>query len=142
MLETIMQAAKNFCEHQLQESCTPQDGVTKGKTLIAYIDIQTHDKTAYRVYLAAQKTFVQKVAKLFLEEDESDEATLQDMLLETTNLIVGSAKVLAEENMNKTFNITTPKFEKSGPFDFQVDKILTLKTEDTALSIAIKELNA
>jgi chemotaxis protein CheY-P-specific phosphatase CheC len=141
MLETIKQAAENFCTHQIREACTSEKEITKEKTLIAYIDIETNDKRRYRVYVVAEENFIQKVAKLFLEEEKSDKETLQDMLLETTNLIVGSAKVLAEDNENQAFTITTPKFEKNGLFNFQVDQAVTLKVGDAALSLAIKELN-
>ncbi len=141
MLETIKQAAENFCTHQIQEPCTTQDGTTQKRTLIAYIDINTTDKTKYRVYLSADKEFMQKVAKLFLEEDESDDETLQDMTLETANLIIGSAKVLAEENDN-AFTIETPKFVKDGSLDFPVDQAQTFKVGDAELTLAIKELNA
>ena len=142
MLETIKQAAENFCIHQIQEPCTTQDGITQKRTLVAYIDIETLDKTKYRVYLASDKEFVQKVAKLFLEEDESDDETLQDMTLEMANLIIGSAKVLAEDNQSLAFTIETPKFEKNGAFDFPVDKAQTCKIGDAELTLAIKELDA
>ena len=142
MLETIKQAAENFCTHQIQESCKSENEISKKRTLIAYIDIETTEQKLYRVYLAAEKAFVQKVAKLFLEEDESDDETLQDMTLETANLIIGSAKVLAEENGSDAFTIQTPKFEKEGVFDFDVDEAMTLNLNGTELTLAIKEIDA
>jgi len=142
MLETIKQAAENFCTHQIQEPCTTQDGTTQKRTLIAYIDIETVDKIKYRVYVASDKEFVQKVAKLFLEEDNSDDETLQDMTLEMTNLIIGSAKVLAQAQNSHAFTIETPKFVQDGAFDFPVDKAKTCKVGDAELTLAIKELDA
>jgi len=142
MLETIKQAAENFCTHQIQETCKVDDGTTRKETLIAYIDVTTNGANSYRVYMASDKAFMQKVAKLFLEEDESDNETLKDMTLETANLIIGSAKVLAEDDTENAFTIATPKFEKFGLFDFPVDKAKTLKVGDAELTLAIKELNA
>jgi hypothetical protein len=142
MLETIEEAAKNFCQHQIQESCKSEASNIQKRTFIAYIDIESAQSSRYRIYLAANKAFMQKVAKLFLEEDESDDETLQDMTLETANLIIGSAKVIAQEKDNENFIIETPHFVKIGLFDFDVDALKKLKTADAELVLAIKELNA
>jgi chemotaxis protein CheY-P-specific phosphatase CheC len=139
MFNIIIEAAKNFCKHQIRVDYSLHDELNQVRTLIACIDIDAHSGEKYRVYISADEAFIQRVSTLFLEEDESDEETLQDMLLETTNLIVGSAKVLAEGN-NTPYNIKTPNFEKIGVFDFAYDDIKTLQVQDDRLSIAIKEL--
>jgi hypothetical protein len=143
MLDTIEQAAENFCIHQIHEAHTIKDGITENKkTLIAYIDINTLEGQKYRVYIASDEKFMQKVAKLFLEEDESDEETLKDMTLETANLIIGNAKVIAQESQNdNTYTIGTPIFEKIGSFDFQVDNSKTIILDNNELTVAIKELD-
>lgn len=139
MFNNIIEATQNFCTHQIRDEFIINDEINKDRTLIAYIDIDTHSGQVYRVYLSAEKAFVQKVSNVFLEEDESDDETLKDMLLETANLIVGSAKVLAEES-DESFNIKTPFFEKDGTFDYEYDKFKTIQVQDYKLSIAIKEL--
>lgn len=141
MLKTIIQASENFCIHQIRLPHKIKKGISKKRTLIAYIDIDTYDKKKYRVYVAAQESFIQKIAKLFLEEDESDEETLIDMLLETTNLIVGSAKVIAEEENENPFTINTPYFEKIDMFNFAYDDTRTIKIKNDEMTIAIKELD-
>jgi len=141
MLDTIKEAAENFCIHQIREPHELKDGSTQKRTLIAYIDIDTQDSKRHRVYIASDKEFMQKVAKLFLEEDQSDEETLKDMTLETTNLIVGSAKVIAQKSEDP-YTIGTPKFEKIGEFDFNIDHAKTIKIGDHELTFAIKEINA
>jgi chemotaxis protein CheY-P-specific phosphatase CheC len=141
MLKTIIEASENFCIHQIAEPHEINDVISKKRTLIAYIDIETVKDTKYRVYLGSETSFVQRVSKLFLEEDESDEETLIDMLLETVNLIVGSAKVIAEETNNNPFNISTPKFLKASTFDLEYDEIKTIKIKNDEMIIAIKELN-
>ena len=142
MLDTIKEAAENFCVHQIREPHELKDGSTQKRTLIAYIDIKTQDNKKYRVYLASDKEFMQRVSKLFLEEDESDEETLKEMTLETANLIVGSAKVIAEEIGTNPYTIGTPIFEKVGEFNIEVDDIKTIKIDNDELTIAIKEIDA
>jgi CheY-specific phosphatase CheX len=86
------------------------------------------------------KASIQKVSSLFLEENESDDETLKDMILETTNLIVGSAKVIAQES-DRSFDIGTPHFQKIDMFDFDFDEIRTFKMGENSFIIAIKEIN-
>jgi CheY-specific phosphatase CheX len=141
MLNTIEKAAENFCIHQMGTPCIKEKTVIQSdNALISYIDIDTKENQ-YRIYLAQDQGFVQKVAQLFLDEDASDAETLQDMTLETTNLIVGSAKVIAQE-AGKNFEIQTPHFEKQGKFDTSYDHAITMQLDNQNLTIAIKELNA
>lgn len=141
MLKTIIQASENFCIHQIRVPHKLDDNIPKSRTLIAYIDIDTDKGSKYRVYVASDSNFMQRVSKLFLEEDESDEETLMDMTLETANLIVGSAKVIAEDENQNTYTINTPHFEKFDIFDFEYDQAKLIKVENDELIIAIKELS-
>ena len=141
MLSTFQKAAENFCIHQIRENFTKEDNITKKRTIIAYIDIQRDDSKEYRVYIASDLDFVQKVSMLFLEEDESDEETLIDMALEMANMIIGSAKVLAQKESKDGYNISTPHFEKIGKFNTDVDETKTIKLDDGELTVAIKELD-
>lgn len=141
MLRTIQEASENFCIHQIRLQPTLHVGVSKKIVLIAYIDINAQDSKTHRVYIASEKAFMQRVSKVFLEEDESDEETLIDMTLETANLIVGSAKVIAQEESSHLYTINTPYFEKIGTFDYEFDTAQTLNIEDDELTIAIKELH-
>ena len=141
MLKTITEALENFCIHQIQIPHTIKSGVSKKESLIAYIDIDTQAGKKYRVYIASDPNFMQRISKLFLEEDKSDEETLIDMTLETTNLIVGSAKVIAEEANDNPYTINTPHFIKIGIFDFEYDQAKFLSIENDEMLIAIKELS-
>ena len=141
MLRTIIQASENFCIHQIREPHELNDGEIKKRTLIAYIDIDRQDGVRYRVYIASDESFMQRVSKLFLEEDESDEETLIDMTLETANLIIGSAKVIAEETNDNPYTINTPHFLKIDIFDFEYDQAKVIKVSNDELMIAIKELD-
>lgn len=140
MLNTIVKASENFCIHQIAQPHETNDIITKKRTLIAYIDIEAQRNKKYRVYIASEPSFIQRVVKVFLEENASNEETLVDMLLETVNLIVGSAKVIAEETDENPFVISTPNFLKSGIFDLEYDEVKTIKIKDDEMIIAIKEL--
>ncbi|MDB2562322.1 chemotaxis protein CheX [Sulfurimonas sp.] len=141
MLKTIIEASENFCIHQIRVPHVLHDAITIERTLIAYIDIDTQNGEKHRVYVGSDANFMQRVSKLFLEEDESDEETLIDMALETTNLIVGSAKVIAEESGVNTYTIGTPSFEKYDVFDFSYDQIKYIQIDKGILFVAIKELH-
>ncbi len=141
MLTTIEKAAENFCIHQIREKHTVNDGITNKRTLIAYIDIITENTSKYRVYIASDEAFMQRVSFLFLEENESDAETLKDMTLETANLIIGSAKVIAEESNFNPYTIGTPNFEKVGDFDFDFDDAKTIIVGKDEITIAIKEIH-
>jgi len=141
MLKTILKASENFCMHQIRLDYTINKKISKKRTLIAYIDIDTHSGKKYRVYIAANENFMQRVSKLFLEEDESDEETLIDMTLEMTNLIVGSAKVIAEEENVNPYIIGIPHFITIDIFDFEYDDAKVITIDNDAIIIAIKELS-
>jgi len=142
MLSTIQKATENFCIHQIRIDHQINEGISTKKTFIAYIDITTQNDEKFRVYIASDTAFMQRVSYLFLEEQESDEETLIDMTLETANLIIGSAKVLAEEENKNPYVISTPHFEKIGTFDFSVDDVKTINVESDEITIAIKRLDA
>lgn len=142
MLETIIEAASNFCNEQLgiedlnvEKTLNPPQG-----TLVAYIDIEMQEQGAYRIYLAAERSFVQFVAQIFLEESQSDEDTMRDMALECTNMIVGSAKVIASEK-GIGFRISTPKLEIMQQFTPSYHEAASLQCGDSTLFIAIEERN-
>ncbi|MDQ7043485.1 MAG: chemotaxis protein CheX [Sulfurimonas sp.] len=141
MLATVKQAAENFCIHQIRESHSTSEGISKKRTLIAFIDIDVLNGTKHRIYIASDEAFMQRVSFVFLEEEKSDEETLIDMTLETANLIIGSARVIAEEINENPYTINTPHFIKIGMFDLEYDTAHTIKIDDDEITIAIKELH-
>ncbi|MBV5320695.1 MAG: chemotaxis protein CheX [Sulfuricurvum sp.] len=108
MLPIIIEAATNFCLHQIRLPFDFIDGSDKKRTLLAYIDIETTNDGLHRAYIGCDDRLIQMITEIFLGEEDSDEQTLVDMLLETTNMIVGSAKVLAGELYETTITIATP----------------------------------
>jgi chemotaxis protein CheY-P-specific phosphatase CheC len=112
----------------------------KVRTFIAYIDVNMASGEYKRIYLACDKVLMQEIAELFLGEAVNDEETLRDFSLETANMVIGSAKVIAEEENVKPFTISTPIFEKFDYFDFPFDEISITSINNNTAIIAIKEL--
>lgn len=140
MLNIIIKASENFCIHQIRMPYEIINDVSEMRTVIASIDIELLGGKKQRVYIGATLDFAQRVAAVLLEEDESDEETLVGIVLETANLIVGSAKVLAQKESQCAFTILTPNFEKIGVFDITYDKAKIIKVQNDAMIIAIKEI--
>jgi len=140
MIHYIEMAAENFSTHQLKSSFEKINQLPKVRTFIAYIDITKTGGEKKRIYLACEEALLKQIAKLFLEEDINDENTLKDFALETANLVIGSAKVIAEEEDIDPFTISTPIFEKIDYFDFINDSQSIIKINNHLVVIAIKEL--
>lgn len=142
MFKTIKKASENFCIHQLRLPYEISSGICSENALITYIDIDAKDSSKYRIYFASEPTLMQKVVTIFLEEEDSDEESLINMTLETANLIVGSAKVIAsEDEVENSYNINTPHFEKNGKFDFEYDESILFDIQNEKMFLAIKALN-
>ena len=140
MLPTILQAAENFCIHQIRLPHTTSVMSDKKRTLIAYLDIETKSGIKHRAYLGCDNVLIQHIAEIFLGEENSDEETLMDMLLETTNMIIGSAKVIAEVSDMHSFTISTPHFLKEDYFTMPYDGIHAVQVANGEMVIAIKAL--
>lgn len=140
MLPTILQAAENFCIHQIALPHTTDSDSEKKRTLIAYLDIETANGEKHRTYIGCDSVLIQHIAEIFLGEDSSDKETLTDMLLETTNMIIGSAKVIAEESDNHPFSISIPQFFKEDYFTMPLDGAHTIEIANGQMTIAIKAL--
>lgn len=138
MFPIIVEAATNFCQHQIRLPYTLASHQPQKRTLFAYIDIEA-DGTAHRAYVGCDASLIQTISEIFLGEETSDDETLADMLLETTNMIVGSAKVLAE-GYETSMTIATPFFvSDETPLD-QPDALQCININDGEMTIALKRL--
>ena len=140
MLPTILQAAENFCIHQIALPYTTDCDSEKKRTLIAYLDIETTSGEKHRAYFGCDNVLIQHIAEIFLGEENSDKETLIDMLLETTNMIIGSAKVIAEESDIHPFSISIPHFLTEDYFTMPCDGMHTIELANGQMIIAIKAL--
>lgn len=139
MFSIIVEAAENFCLHQIRLPFDVQENSSKKRTLLAYIDIETPQGDIHRAYIGCDETLMQKITEVFLGEEESDEQTLIDMLLETTNMIVGSSKVLAAETYRTIFTIATPFFAE-GENPTQLDDVTYIRVDGGEMTIGLQRL--
>ncbi|MEA2112137.1 MAG: chemotaxis protein CheX [Campylobacterota bacterium] len=139
MIEYISTATENFFQHQMGTTCQRIDHNDKLRTVIAYIDINSSINTKHRIYIAMQEALLQQIIELFLGEENSDERTLTEMSLETSNMIIGSAKVLAEGS-NSEFTIETPFSEGVKSFNMAYDEKHTFEINNNTFIVATKEL--
>jgi len=138
MVAIIQEAVKNFSIHQLRTTCEEVNTFSKVRTVVAYMDIEVVDGANYRVHIAYSYELLQCIAEVYLAEEESDDETLQDMSLETTNMIVGSAKTLASET-SVHFDITTPHLGESETLDVDTEDTVLLVVNNSPITIAIEE---
>ncbi len=140
MIHYIEKAAANFSLHQLEIESQKATPDIQLRTFIAYIDIIDAGGASKRVYIGCEHALMQRIAEVYLFEDESDEQTLTDLSLEVANMVIGSAKVIAEEEDIEPFTITTPHFEKYDVFDINHHNISAIAIDGHIMNIAIKEL--
>jgi hypothetical protein len=141
MLPIIVEAATNFCIHQIRLPYDIGASEAKKRTLLAYIDIESPSGDVHRAYIGCDEILIQMIAEIFLGEDESDEQTLIDMLLETTNMIVGSAKVLAGELYATTMTIATPFIVSQEEYgSLCLDDIKRIEIDGGEMIIALQRL--
>jgi len=140
MLSFILQAAENFCVHQIRLPYHSESLLPKKRTLIAYLDIENTHGEKHRTYIGCDDVLLQCITEIFLGEEISDQETLRDMLLETTNMIVGSAKVLCEEASGNPFTISTPYFHSNDYFTLDAEGCHTFHVAEGEMFIVLKAL--
>jgi hypothetical protein len=139
MVSIILQAAENFLRDQIQLVPEKADELSQLRTVIAFIDVKMDDGAVKTVYLGFNEALLKEIVSVYLFEDEADEQTIIDMALESTNMIVGSAKVLAEQAEKEHFMITTPEFKAIEEFqNCQCSEFSVLNTAKEGLIIGIK----
>lgn len=139
MVSLIIQAAENFLRDQIQLAPEETDVLLQMRTVIASIDIRMDNGKVDTVYVGFNEALLKEIVSVYLFEDEADEQTMIDMALESTNMIVGSAKVLAEQAEKEHFMITTPEFKAIEEFqNCQCSEFSVLNTPKEGLVIGIK----
>ncbi len=139
MISLIIEAAENFLHNQIELKTEKSDTLSQVRTVIASIDVKMDDGETKSVYLGFNEALIKEIVSIYLMEDDADDQTMTDMALESTNMIVGSAKVLAEEAQKEHFMITTPKFKAIEEFsNCECSEFSVLKTAKEDLVIGIK----
>lgn len=139
MVSLIIQAAENFLRDQIQLAPEETDILSQMRTVIASIDIRMDNGKVDTVYVGFNEALLKEIVSVYLFEEDADEQTMIDMALESTNMIVGSAKVLAEQAEKEHFMITTPEFKAIEEFhNCQCSEFSVLNTPKDGLVIGIK----
>ena len=134
MLPYIIQASENFIKEQMHTTISTATPVDITDAITTYIVIYT-DSKSYKVSICYEKNLLQQITTTFLAEENSSDETLQEMALETTNMIVGSAKLLVLDD-EKAFSIKTPFLDKNP----DTHHCSALKVADEHFSILIEEI--
>ena len=142
MISIIIEAAENFLRDQIDlktHKHNKVDSLAQMRTVIASIDIQINTGEIRTVFLGFNEALIKEIVSVYLMEDDADEQTMQDMALESTNMIVGSAKVLAEQAEKEHFMITTPEFKAIEEFEAcDCSELSIIQTPKEALVIGIR----
>lgn len=108
MIDIFIKAVHNFNDHQLGATSTHDTSFET--TLLHYstieLDFQGSKQTMQLWY---SDDYVLRISNAMLFEPDPDEATIIDLVKETTNQIVGSAKIIASEE-DVDFNIELPEY--------------------------------
>lgn len=109
MISAINSATKSFCNDII--GLETQQAKCFGKNFYgAAISICEND-TEIQWYLLFKKNTLNEFSKALLFEDNLNEDDLDDLVKEVANMIVGSAKVILEDqNSDITYKISTPDF--------------------------------
>ncbi len=110
MIDVLSKATHNFIEHQLREASTEEQQCDAQKMYQADIDLICSGETK-KAHFYYTNDFIQAVSMAMLFEEASDDETIIDLVNETTNLIAGSAKILASDIPDRSFDIGIPKFQ-------------------------------
>lgn len=136
MKKAVIQATENFCATIL--SLALQNAKHKGKNFYGTAISLYENKTEHTWYLFFKRDTLNEIAKNLLFEDNLCEDDLDDLLKEVSNQILGSAKVLLEEqNPHIHYQLSTPEFmgNVSDPFPIKLEECLLYKIKNRTFMI-------
>jgi len=81
---------------------------------------------------------LQNINMIFLDEADSSKEELTDMLLEVTNMIVGSAKVLMQSKQGGERFMSVPRFKEYGLMPCEDGNGITLRADCGCMVICAK----
>lgn len=133
--ESLIEATKFFAKDVLDSEVTLFESCPMDSFYAAKIDIQGDESHSVTVYIN-QKS-LEKMAYLFLFEENPDKEVLEDLIKEITNLIVGKAKVVASAG-GFNFDISTPTFISDSTNVAENDMEINFLFDNEVFSIATK----
>ena len=131
MQKIFKEAVKNYLE--TIEAKFSKCKVNPNKGFVAKIDIKGDEN--YEIFVVVPKIKLDYIAELWF--GDSNDYDVEDLVKEIANLIVGNAKVIAE-NKGVNFDISTPEF--LGEYkDIKYDDILKFKFKNRCFYVIFKE---
>lgn len=136
MKKAVMEATKSFCSTILSASL--KEGEIGGKSFYgAAVSLYEND-TEHVWYLLFKRDTLNEIAQNLLFEDNLCEDDLDDLLKEISNQIVGSAKVILEEQYpHHTYKLSVPEFmgHIREPFPFELKEMLCYQVKEKTFVI-------
>jgi len=131
MKSIFKEAVKNYIESI--EGNVSDCKVNPHKGFVSKIDINGDEN--YEIFIVVPKAKLDYIAELWF--GDSSEYDIDDLTKEIANLIVGNAKIIAQEK-GVNFDISTPEF--IGEYEkIEYDDILKFKFENRCFYIIFKE---
>ncbi|MDH5464996.1 MAG: chemotaxis protein CheX [Thiovulaceae bacterium] len=110
MIDVLAKATENFITHQLRETSNKDKKNCLDEKHQSRIDLITSG-TKKEAYFYYTHKFIQTVSEVMLGEETQDADALTDLINETTNMIAGSAKIVASESDASNFDIGIPTYD-------------------------------
>lgn len=109
MKQAVIQAIENFCSTILYAPL--ETGISNGKQFYGAAISLYENEEEHIWYLLFKRNTLNEIAKNLLFEDNLHEDDLNDLLKEISNQIIGSAKVILEEqNPHHHYQLSVPEF--------------------------------
>lgn len=136
MKKAITEATKNFCSTILCADI--EEGDAKGKNFYGAAVSLYENEAEHTWYLFFKRDTLNTIAQNLLFEDNVCEDDLDDLLKEVSNQIIGSAKVLLEQqNPHHTYQLSVPEFmgNVTEPFPVHLEEMLCFQVHDKTFVI-------
>lgn len=136
MKHAIVKATENFCSTILDAPLS--HGKSKGKQFYGAAISLYENNDEHIWYLFFKRPTLDAIAQNLLLEDNLQEDDLNDLLKEVSNQIIGSAKVmLEEENPRASYKLSVPEFMGSvcAPFPMKMQEQMIYKIKNRTFVI-------
>ena len=110
MMDTLIKASHNYIYHQLRLESTSDTVFSPNTYHHSTIDMIGLNGTKVASFWYSND-FIISISIAMLDDDQPDEATIIDLVNETTNQIVGSAKIVAAQSDSEDFDIGLPNYK-------------------------------
>ncbi len=142
MIEFLDKASEKFFNNILNLKIQNCKTKNYSEALCSKISIYKNNNK-YDIVFLFKKTTINLISKHLLFEKKPDNETIYDLLKEIANLIAGNAKILMEENDNKSiYTLSTPEYMGiiRNVKELNLSNILIKKVHNKCFTIGIEEI--